>query len=68
MSLRVRWQTDEDEGAFPLRARPLHLVFFDGAFDVAPQLAEGQDGLTLAPPDAEGKIKSVSRPLPGPKK
>ncbi len=56
MSLRIRWQTDEGEGAFPLRTRPLHLVFFDGAFDVASQIGEGQDGLTLQPPDAEGKI------------
>ncbi len=56
MSLRIRWQTDEGEGAFPLRTRSLHLVFFDGAFDVASQLGEGQDGLTLGPPDAEGKI------------
>ena len=56
MSLRVRWQTDEDEGAFPLRSRPLHLVFFDGAFDVSGALGEDQDGLTLSPPDAEGKI------------
>ena len=54
--MRVRWQTDEDEGAFPLRARPLHLVFFDGAFDVSGSLADDQDGLTLSPPDAEGKI------------
>ena len=56
MSLRIRWQTDEGEGAFPLRTRTLHLVFFDGAFDVASQLGEGQDGLTLGPPDSEGKI------------
>lgn len=56
MSLRIRWQTDEGEGAFPLRTRSLHLVFFDGAFDVASQLGEGQDGLVLGPPDAEGKI------------
>ncbi|MCH2101494.1 MAG: protein kinase [Planctomycetes bacterium] len=56
MSLRVRWQTDEDEGAFPLRARPLHLVFFDGVFDISGALGEGQDGLTLSPPDSEGKV------------
>jgi serine/threonine protein kinase len=56
VSLRIRWQTDEGEGAFPLRTRSLHLVFFDGAFDVASQLGEGQDGLTLGPPDSEGKI------------
>lgn len=56
MSLRIRWQTDEAEGAFPLRTRTLHLVFFDGALDVASQLGEGQDGLVLHPPDAEGKI------------
>jgi protein kinase-like protein len=56
VSLRIRWQTDEGEGAFPLRTRTLHLVFFDGVFDVASQLGEGQDGLTLVPPDAEGKI------------
>ena len=54
--MRVRWQTDEDEGAFPLRARPLHLVFFDGAFDVSGALGDDQDGLTLSPPDSEGKI------------
>lgn len=60
MSLRIRWQTDEGEGAFPLRTRPLHLVFFDGAFDVSSQVGEGQDGLTLSPPDPEGKLEVVA--------
>lgn len=56
MSLRIRWQSEADGGAFPLRSRPLHLVLFDGVFDVAPEVGEGTDGVTIEPPDAEGKL------------
>lgn len=56
MSLRIRWQIDEDEGAFPLHGRPLHLVFFDGALDRANALHEDQDGISFEPPDDEGKM------------
>lgn len=58
MSLRIRWQIEQQSGAFPLRVRPLHLLWATDTLDVlndAP--SAGQDGLSISPPDGEGKIE-----------
>jgi len=57
LSSRIRWQSEADEGAFPLRARTLYLVYADGVFDLTGQVGVGQDGVAVEPPDAEGKLE-----------
>jgi hypothetical protein len=58
VSLRIRWQIEQQSGAFPLRNRPLHLLWAEDALDILndPPTAE-QDGLSVSPPDAEGKLE-----------
>jgi protein kinase-like protein len=57
VSLRIRWQSEDESGAFPLRTHPLHLVCTDSMLDMVAQPPIGQNGLTLSPPDAEGRIQ-----------
>lgn len=58
MSLRIRWQIEQQSGAFPLRNRPLHLLWADGALDVLNDAPTAeQDGFSIGPPDGEGKLE-----------
>ncbi len=58
MSLRIRWQIEQQSGAFPLRNRPLHLLLSDESLDVLNEAPTGdQDGLSIGLPDGEGKME-----------
>jgi len=58
VSLRIRWQIEQQSGAFPLRNRPLYLLWSDGALDVLPAPpTEQQDGLAIGVPSADGKLE-----------
>lgn len=39
-----------------MRARSMHLLLDGAGMDLVPQFGEGQNGIRLAPPDAEGKL------------
>ncbi|KAA3607932.1 MAG: serine/threonine protein kinase [Planctomycetota bacterium] len=57
MSYRIRWQSSEGEGAFPLRGGALHLLWANGVLDRVQKPPESGHGLTVDPPDLEGRVR-----------
>lgn len=56
MKLRLQWETASAQGGVPLRARVQYLAWTGEGLDPVTRLGPEQPGLSVHPPDAEGRV------------